>query len=181
MQNLTDEEIVEIVRSKNPEAYSEIVSRYQQKLTRYAAYLTRDTNLADDVVQCAFLKAYENLNGFNIERKFSSWIYRIVHNEALNKIKREQRLLNIEGFEEIFESKTKIEKDFEKEEAKEILKQNLDKLNIKYKEPLVLFYLEDKNYEEISDILQLPLGTVGTRINRAKIKLREIYDGPKLK
>jgi len=94
-EKLSDEEIVEKVRSKNQELYSIIVERYQNKLLRYANNLIKDEDKASDVIQDSFIKAFINLNGFDVKKKFSSWIYRIVHNEAINIAKKYQKELPI--------------------------------------------------------------------------------------
>jgi len=173
LSKFSDEELVVITRSKNKEAYAEIIRRYQNKLLRYAGYLLRDEDKTADVVQEAFIKAYINLNSFNTKMKFSSWIYRITHNEAVNSISKyhkEKRLL--EKFD--FDSGINIEKEYDRKEIKEALQKCLDKIPTMYGEPLSLFYLEDKSYIEISDILRLPVNTVGTRIKRAKIIMKQI-------
>jgi RNA polymerase sigma-70 factor, ECF subfamily len=169
----TDEELVEIVRSQDKDLYAEIVSRYEHKLSRYAESILSDKSKAVDVVQDAFIKAYVNLNGFNAKKSFSSWIYRILHNEALNAAKKHHRETKLpEGFDapdpNLFEQELK-----DKETAARVRK-CLDRLPLKYAEPVALYYLEDKSYEEISDILRLPVGTVGVRINRAKKAMRQI-------
>ena len=86
LQKYSDEELVEIIKSKDKEIFAEIIKRYEKKLLRYANYLLNDSDKASDVVQESFIKAYVNLNSFNNKFKFSSWIYRIVHNEAINHI-----------------------------------------------------------------------------------------------
>jgi RNA polymerase sigma-70 factor (ECF subfamily) len=170
---LTDEQVVEIVRTNNKEAYAEIIKRYQKKLLRYANYLLGDEHAAADAVQEGFIKSYINLNGFNSRKKFSSWIYRIVHNQALNAVykNRRQQPLN-EAI--IIDDKSNIEETLIKKELLMHTQSCLEKMPIIYKEPLSLFYLEEKSYEEISDILRLPLGTVGTRINRAKAIMKKL-------
>src|SRR4030042_4305085 len=93
ISKLSDEEIADIVRTKDKDVYAEIIKRYQEKLMRYANYILGDEQKGADVVQEAFIKAYINLNGFDTKKKFGSWIYRIVHNEAmnvLNKYKKQQ-------------------------------------------------------------------------------------------
>jgi len=177
-KNLTDEELVEIIKLKNPQMYGNIVERYQNKLLRYAEYLVQDTILAEDIVQETFIKAFVNLNNFNTKRKFSSWIYRITHNETINKIKKTNQISSV-GIIEIadsFKSEENIERDYEKEEIKNKIRNNIKQLPLKYSEPLVLFYLEQKTYEETSDILRIPTGTVGTRINRGKNYLKKIIE-----
>jgi len=178
LNKLTDEQIIEIVRTKDKELYVEIVSRYQKKLLRYALFLIQDKTKAADAVQESFINAFINLNSFNLKMKFSSWIYRIVHNQIMNtfnKNKRELPLLdNID-----FDSGKNIEIDFSKKEIKERVDRCINQMPIMYSEPLSLYYLEEKSYEEISDILRLPMGTVGTRINRAKVLMKKICQNTK--
>ena len=88
LTKMTDEEIIRQVQKGDKEIYARIVKRYQDKLIRYATYLVGDYHLASDVIQETFIKAYVNLNGFNIKRKFSSWIYRIAHNKAVDWIRK---------------------------------------------------------------------------------------------
>lgn len=173
ISKLSDEEVVTITRTKNKEVYAEIIKRYQKKLMRYAKYLINDDNKASNVVQDAFIKAYINLNSFNVKQKFSSWIYRIVHNEAINlinKYKKEKPL-----FENIdFDSGLNIEEEYAQNEVIKIVRVCLEEIPLLYREPLSLYFLEDKSYNEISDILRIPIGTVGTRINRAKLIMKKI-------
>ena len=179
LSKLSDEEVVEITRTKNKEAYAEVIKRYQAKLMRYAKYLVSDDEKASDVAQDAFIKAYINLNSFDTKRKFSSWIYRIVHNEAvnlINKYKKEKPL-----FENIdFDSGINIEEEYTQNEVRKMVKNCLEEMSLLYREPLSLYYLEEKSYKEISDILRIPIGTVGTRINRAKLIMRQICQRKKI-
>ncbi|MFH1602141.1 MAG: sigma-70 family RNA polymerase sigma factor [Candidatus Shapirobacteria bacterium] len=179
MDKLSDEEIVKIVRVGDSDAYREIVLRYQEKLIRYLTFLVGDEYLAADAAQEAFLKAYINLQGFDVKRKFSSWIYRIAHNEAMNLVKKKKREVSLEDnswIEEIFKSKSNVEAEFEQKEIRRLVKTSLKKLPLKYRSPLALFYLEEYSYEEIGDILRKPLGTVGTLISRGKKLLKKIVE-----
>ena len=179
LSNFSDEEIVEITRKKDKEAYAEIIRRYEAKLMRYASYLINDSDKAADAVQNAFIKAYINLNGFKINKKFSSWIYRIVHNETMNVVKKYKKEVPLpEGFEQ--DSGVDIEAEFSKKEMKQMIKKCLLEMPILYREPLMLFYLEEKSYDEISDVLRVPIGTVGTRINRAKKIMKGICQKRKI-
>lgn len=170
---LSDEQLVKIVRSSDKELYAEIIKRYQEKLVRYAGYIMGDENMGEDVVQDAFIKAYINLNGFDIKKKFSSWIYRIVHNEAMNMLNKQKRQVPINEKIE-HDSGINLEDEFIKKELTGHTHNCLEQIPIIYKEPLSLFYLEEKSYEEISDILRIPIGTVGVRINRAKAMMKKI-------
>lgn len=172
-KQLTDEEIVEKVRTSNQDLYAVIIGRYQKKLMQYAVNLIKDEDKAVDVVQESFIKAFINLNNFDTEKKFSSWIYRIVHNQAINlvrKYKKETPLLE----EWDFKSDENMEEIFEKKETKEKVLKCLGEVPLLYSEPLSLFYIDEKTYEEISDILRIPMGTVATRINRAKKIMKNI-------
>ena len=173
ISQLSDEKIVEIVRTKNKEEYAEIIKRYQAKLMRYAGYIMGDENKGADVVQEGFIKAYINLNGFNTKKKFSSWIYRIVHNEAMNMLSKDKKQQPIDDHSE-FDSGINLEDEFIKKELVSHAHHCLGQMPVIYKEPLSLFYLEEKSYEEISDILRIPIGTVGTRVNRAKGMMKKI-------
>jgi RNA polymerase sigma-70 factor (ECF subfamily) len=176
-RNLSDEGVVKLVQKGNKNIYEEVVKRYQDKLLRYVSYIVQDHDKSEDVVQEVFIKVYVNLNSFNTKKKFSSWIYRIAHNEAINLIKRQKRQISYEEnswIKEIIKDKTNIEIEFEKKQAICLLKTSLDKLPVKYREALTLYYLEEKSYEEISDILRIAKGTVGTRISRGKKLLKNI-------
>ncbi|MBL7150639.1 sigma-70 family RNA polymerase sigma factor [Candidatus Microgenomates bacterium] len=173
LSKFTDEEVVELTRTKDKEAYVEIIRRFQDKLMRYAGYILNDEDKATDVVQESFIKAYINLNSFNSKKKFSSWIYRIVHNQAINLIAKYKRELPL--FNDIdFDSGVDIEEEYARGEITKRVRECLNEMPIIYKEPLSLYFLEDKSYNEISDILRIPIGTVGTRINRAKILMKKI-------
>jgi len=172
-KNKTDEEIVDLVRKGNKELYTHIIVRFQARLTRYAGYLLGDPDKTDDVVQESFIKAFINLNGFDTRKKFSSWIYRIVHNEAMNLIDKNKKFIRIESDMD-FDSKEDIEDAYMKEELIKYARQCLDQMELMYREPLSLYYLEERSYDEISDILRLPPGTVATRIKRAKILMKKI-------
>ena len=172
-RDFTDEQLIEEVRSNNKELYVHIVERYQNKLMRYITYLIHDEQKAADIVQETFIKAYINLNGFDVNKKFSSWIYRIAHNEAMNLVKKYKKEVSMDvGFD--IKSNLDIEEEFNKKEIIEKTKKCLSKMPIIYSEPLALHFLDDKSYEEISDILRIPMGTVATRINRAKAIMKNI-------
>jgi len=175
IQQLRDEELVTIIRDKNQELYTEIVKRYEEKLKRYALVFVHDNDQAEDVLQITFIKAFENLKSFNIKKKFSSWIYRILHNEAINYIKKHKREVSLDDSTEAYKIASDVDHndEIEKEEVKTFLNEHMDKLSIKYREPLALFYLDEYSYEEISEILRMPVGTVGTRVSRGRILLKK--------
>lgn len=173
IHDLSDEKLVLKIRTQNKELFSFIIKRYQDKLLRYALYLCQDENQAADIVQESFIKSYINLNSFDTKRKFSSWIYRIVHNEAMNALRGTHKQFSLDEDFEI-DSGVNLENEMLQKELKEHISLCFTKMPIIYREPLSLYFLEEKSYEEISDILKLPVSTVGTRINRAKILMKKI-------
>ena len=175
IKNLADEDVVGLVIKGNNDAYGEIVERYEDKLRRYIFTFTRRDEDAEDILQNVFIKTYKNLTRYNRKLKFSSWIYRIAHNESLNLVNSSfiKRIVSLSDWLSIGRG-DEIEKQIDGEMFKKQLKKCIDRLEIKYREPLVLFTYEEKTYEEISDILRIPVRNVGVLIHRAKIKVKEI-------
>jgi RNA polymerase sigma-70 factor, ECF subfamily len=176
----TDEELVRMTLS-NQALFAILVERYEDKLRRYIHRITNVTKEdCDDILQEVFINVYKNLAGFDTSLSFSSWIYRITHNYVRSQFRKKQaRPQSIEIAAEILENISSDEdlyKIFETQLTKEIIRDALTKLDEKYKTVLILKFLEEKDYKEISDIIQKPIGTVGTLINRAKKKLKIILE-----
>ena len=173
-KKLSDEALVSYIQENNGKGYEEIIDRYQNPLFRYVSRLLKDADQVEDVIQDTFISTYENINGFDTKRKFSSWIYRIAHNKAINEIRKQKKNVSLEDAPEIEdrESKGSIEKEITEKEARALLEKNIQTLPLKYQEVIILRYLEDKSYEEISDILKIPTSTVGVRIKRGLDKLK---------
>lgn len=179
---LEDNELIVVIRTQNAEAYRELFSRYQKKLFAYIYHLVGSREEAEDILQNVFSKTYKSLEHFDVSRKFSSWIYRIAHNESVNFLKRKSKRYTI-SWDDVSTSKDKLdsasneEKPEEKMEHMEITKEidlALEKLPIQYKQILTMRYFQEYSYEDISKILNKPVNTVGTLINRAKKKLLEV-------
>ncbi len=182
LDDVSDEDLVVVVRESNKELYSEIIRRYHIKLSHYLRKFIRNHDELEDVLQDVFIKAYRNLYGFDTHRKFSSWIYRIAHNEALNHIKKyKKESISLDEHEwEVIDESMDIHAKVEDDEFKKDIAQALACLNDKYREPLILYFFEQKTYEEISDILHVPRNTVGTLILRGKKGLKTILGHEKL-
>ncbi len=179
LKDKNDEEVILSVYD-SIDNFGIIIFRYQEKLKRY---IKRISNIPDeeinDLIQDIFLSVYENLNSFNPKLSFSSWIYRIAHNKTINfwkKNKYSWESLNIDDnlflVESVFNEKI-TENEYQIMENKEIISNSLKNIEKKYREVLILKFLEEKNYKEISDILEKPMGTIATLINRAKQKLKK--------
>jgi RNA polymerase sigma-70 factor (ECF subfamily) len=178
--NDTDEQVIARVSTER-EVFGYIIDRYEDKLRRYLRRLmpglAEDT---DDLLQDIFVKVYINAHGFDTSLKFSSWIYRIAHNEAVSwlrkkKVRPDTVELGDDEFTTFIES-AEIARDFKESRlAKDEVMRVLGEMSEKYRTVLVLRFLEGKNYEEIGDILTVPGGTVATLIHRAKKEFSNIY------
>lgn len=174
---MSDEEIVKLVQKGNTEEFGEIIDRYQGKLYGYIKNLiNQEPDEVEDQVEETFLKAYINIQGCNTDKKFSSWIYRIAHNTAVDFMKKKKvKCQNIEDKEEILVVDQEFFDELEiKKEEKARVTAAIEKLELKYREVILLYFFEDKSYDEISDILRIPVSNVGVLIFRAKDKLKKI-------
>ena len=175
--SLSDSQLVVLVLAGNDEMYALIVERYENKLLRYAMYLLKDYDIASDVTQEAFIKAYVNLRSFKLNKQFSSWIYRILHNEAINSIRRGKKTCALEAVNEVdndFLVKFTYNEVIDRRILKADIRKCLGQINLKYQEVLVLNFFDNLKYEEISDILHIPSSTVGVRIKRGKALLQKV-------
>lgn len=168
----SDEQLVLLVRARGQELFKPIVLRYQERLMRYAKYLSRDDMLAADIVQEVFIKVFKNINSFAADRKFSSWIYRIVHNEAISQIRKKSREKTLDIGNLQLPNKINHEEDFDKNTTIKNIEAVMGSMPVHYSEPFILYFFENKDYEDIGNILQIPGGTVASRINRAKLYIK---------
>lgn len=156
------------------------MERYERVLRRYVIRLgCRNPEDAEDILQNIFLKIYLNLNEYDERLKFSSWAYRLAHNETVSffrkKKVRPSPAETEEGlalFDTISDTVDILESLNERMDA-ESVREALKGMDEQYRDVLILKYLEEKSYDEISDILRIPAGTVATRLSRGKKKLRE--------
>jgi len=176
-EQLTDEQIAVLVQGGDFDVFAQLVERYEPKLTRYANRFLL-SNECEDLLQDVFIKAFSNIQSFDTERKFSSWIYRIAHNEFINAIRKKQRfsfpLLELDTVFPHPVAKETAERETLSNEAKERLEKALGEIDPKYREVLVLYYIEEMGYNEIADILHIPTSTVGVRLSRAKQQLKTV-------
>jgi RNA polymerase sigma-70 factor (ECF subfamily) len=182
VHELSDSDLIVVIHTQNREAYKELFARYQKKLFTYIYHLVGNKEETEDILQNVFSKTYKNIEHFDITRKFSSWIYRIAHNESVNFLKRKSKRYTV-SWEDITTSKDKLDSASGEElpddmmSHQEIVKEidaAMAKLPLKYQEVLKLRYFQEYSYEEMGKILDKPLNTVGTLINRAKKKLLEV-------
>lgn len=173
IQEKTDQELVELAKA-NPEFFGYLMERYKGPLFHYIRRLSRLSNEdIEDVLQEVFVKVYLNINDYEIGLKFSSWIYRITHNHVIDnfrKLSSRPKIADMEDedWQRIVGSDNNTLKELEDKECAAIIKDCISNLPLKYREALILRFLEDKDYEEIMDILEKPKGTVATLLARGR-------------
>lgn len=175
----SDEKIAQLVQGGQTDLFGVLIQRYQEKIKRYSKKFIFDYEDINDVLQEIFIKAYKNIKSFDINRKFSTWLYRIAHNELVNTLKKRKRnflhFFDLDVFLPFLFEKNNLQDNIDKKQVADILEKYLKELPEKYREVIVLYYFEDLSYQEISDILKIPNSTVGIRIKRAKEKLKLIH------
>lgn len=181
LANLPDEKLVDLVL-QNQDNFLYLMKRYESKLMRYILRLSNVRHEeAEDILQEVFIKVYQNLNSFDKKLKFSSWIYRITHNQVISnfrKIKARPISVDLEKSDDIVQkiaSDLDLDKQTDLVYLREKISPLLQKLDPKYRDILILRFWEDKSYQEISDILKKPSGTVAAMINRAKKQIKQEF------
>lgn len=179
------DEKVATLDDQDQRAFSELIERYEKKLFRYIGRIS-DISHEDieDVLQEIFIKAYQHILNFDTDQKFSSWIYRIAHNETINyyrkqHVRPEGHKASEETSELAFEqlaSAFDIRKAIQQKELQSMIQRILERMDLKYREVLILKYLEEKEYQEISFILKKPMGTIATLLNRAKKQFKQLCE-----
>jgi len=171
-RRLSDEQVVLMVQAGKVESFGILVKRYQAKMLRYARKFLFNYHEIEDSVQEVFIKAYTNIQSFDASRKFSAWLYRIAHNQFINAIKKKGKepvpFFDLDVLLPRLISKDKADAKTNQREIRQMIEQCLDKLDFKYREPLILYYFEELSYQEIADILRIPIATVGVRLKRGK-------------
>lgn len=182
----TDQELVRLAKD-NPDYFGVIMSRYSDPLSRYIRRMSyfNDEDI-EDLLQEIFVKIYRNLNDYDQSLKFSSWIYRIAHNHIIDQFRKASSKLKTTSLENndlvnFLKSTVNIEKEIINRDCLEKIKALIMELPVKYREVLILRFLEEKDYDEIMDILQKPKGTVATLINRGRSLLKEKIQAANIK
>jgi len=185
----TDAELIELVLV-DQDNFLYVVRRYEKKLFSYIRRISNiPTEDIDDLLQNIFIKVYLNLNDYNKDLKFSSWIYRIAHNEVIDnyrklKARPQTSELDIDSdhIKELTDDLDLIT-EIDNKGLREKINQAINNLDIKLREIIVFKFIEEKDYNEISDIIKKPKGTVASRMNKAKkelkkelIKILDIYE-----
>jgi len=178
--------LIEAHLAGDPRAYGQIVARYQVRLLNFVYRMIGDRERAEDLVQEAFLRVHRHLERFDRSRKFSTWVYTIASNLAKNELRNRSRSPFI-SFEQArprdeantrpvdFEDRANRPDDlYERRQLRQLVDETVSRLTPHHREVFVLRELEGKSYEEIADIMHCNLGTVKSRLNRARQSFAEL-------
>src|SRR4030067_1632757 len=177
MDSQSELEIIQQAKHGNLTAFEEMVKRYQKRIFYLAYRMTKDFDAADDIAQEAFIKAYQNMGPFKEGYPFYTWIYRICMNLAINYLRRQKFLVreqDVQDCHELVDSQMMLENATENSEEKERLdnlKKEIELLPVDHRAVLILKIYENQSCSEIANILKIPVGTVLSRLARARERL----------
>lgn len=188
LASATDQEIVALAREGREAAYRELIRRYERPVFSLVLRMVRDRQLAEDLAQETFIKALNAIASYKPEYKFSSWIFKIANNAAIDQLRRrEVDTLSIDGApnatsaDDIEATALQVgdkgETPLAELEARELgthIERAIAQLRPEYRSCIMLRHVEGLAYEEIAQLLDLPLGTVKTYIHRARHELRDM-------
>lgn len=183
----TDQEVVVLARAGRDTAFRELIRRYERPVFSLIYRMVRDRELAEDLAQETFVKALNAIESYRPEFKFSSWIFKIANNAAIDQLRRrELDTLSLDGSPNAetadaieataLQISDRNETPLEELEARELggaIEIAIAKLRPEYRACILLRHVEGRPYEEIAEMLNLPLGTVKTYIHRARNELRQ--------
>ncbi len=172
MNKHNDSELVKQCLDGDMKAFEEIVKKYQKPVFNTALRMTNNRKDAEDITQSAFLKVYENLESFNPDYKFFSWLYKISYNEILSFLKRRRPFEELNN-NTISEDNNPVEKSEKNDEAAEI-KKAIMKLKPDARTVILLRHYQNMSYKEIGMILDIPEKTVKSRLYSSRQYLKEI-------
>lgn len=166
-------ELLSAARQGDDEAFGRLVRPCLDRAYRLALRILHDAAEAEDAVQDALYNAWRALPRFRGEAKFSTWLYRIVWRQCVDRARRRRPLALEEGIVASDQSSDPATR-FESVETRDEVEQALRRLSVPYRTVLTLFYMEDLPIKEIADIVGLPQGTVKTHLHRARKELRNL-------
>lgn len=190
LPNLPDADVVSLAQRGNEGAFRELIRRYERPVFSLIYRMVRDSAAAEDLAQDAFIKVLNHLDKYRPEFKFSSWLFKIANNVAIDALrKRQLDTISMDGSphagsaSEIEATSFELADDAESpldelasRELGAIIEQAIAKLRPEYRNCIMLRHVEGRSYEEIAATLDLPLGTVKTYIHRARHQLREALE-----
>jgi len=183
IQKMTDVELIAKAIRGREDGFEELVRRYQRPITNYVYRMLNDYDSSLDVTQEVFIKVYNSLKKYSSEYKFSTWLYRIAHNAAIDHMRRNtvnQQSLETENGDGAYQLQIESpnptpEQDRELSEWRTEIEAVVKCLPTAYRDLILLRHSRDLSYDEIAEVTQLPLGTVKNRLFRAREMMREIF------
>ncbi|HWB11719.1 MAG TPA: sigma-70 family RNA polymerase sigma factor [Pirellulales bacterium] len=172
---MDDTQLIESALAGNSAAFGELVRKYQDRLYNTMVHLVGSTEDAKDVVQDAFVKAFVKLGSFQRSSAFYTWLYRIAFNTAMSRQRRRRETRSIDddcGHDPTDPAAVPAER-LEQEELAAQVRRALETLSEEHRTVLVLRDIDGCEYEAIAEILEVPLGTVRSRLHRARLQLRD--------
>jgi RNA polymerase sigma-70 factor (ECF subfamily) len=168
-----DAELVRLAQGGDERAFQALVVKYQRRIARHVARYVRRANDVEEVVQDAFIRAYRGLGAYRGDASFYSWLYRIATNAAFSFLKKNAGEVQAderadEGFEPGISDEQTPERVLQAKQIGQAVERAMARLQPELAEALVLFEVEGKSYKEIAQMLGTPIGTVRTRIFRAR-------------
>lgn len=182
-KTLTDGELIVSVMTGRSESFEELVYRYQRPITGYVFRMLGDYEASLDVTQEVFIKVYNSLSKYSDEYKFSTWLYRIAHNAAIDHMRRNSitpQSIEAENEDGTFQLQIESrepspEQDHERSEWRNEIDAVVRCLPAAYRDLIILRHSRDLSYDEIAEVTALPLGTVKNRLFRAREMMRELF------
>ena len=185
-ENQNDDQLIARTLAGETDAFGALIRKYQMRLYNSMVHFLRNESEAEDVVQDAFMLALTKLDSFKGNSQFYTWLYRIAHNAAISKLRRKRPTVSLDrrsSGEAGEESRLEMPGDepapserMEQQERAATLMRAMEKLSHEHRSILILREMEAMDYEAISDVLQLPVGTVRSRLHRARTMLRELLE-----
>ncbi len=177
---MNDETLIDLTLSGDKEAFGTLARKYQDRVYNLALPIVGNSEDAMDVVQETFLQALSHLDGFRRSSRFYTWLYRIAYNCAIGALRRRRTA----SFDQIVEatgerfvaSEAAPDADAKLADDVRILREEISKLPEEFRAALVLREMEGANYDEIAETLKIPIGTVRSRLHRARQALREAFE-----
>jgi len=188
LSQLSDEELIQRFQEGDQYAFDLIVHRYKDALFNFTYRYLGNSQEAEDVVQETFLRIFRNRFAYRQIAKFSTWIYTIAGNLAKTELRKRKRRRQVYtsdmGFDdkefEIVDTKADTERDVDSMLTEKLIQAAIDKLPERFRKVILLVDVQELSYEEVSKIMRVPLGTVKSRVNRARLKLQgmlqELFD-----
>ncbi|MBI5356632.1 RNA polymerase sigma factor [Candidatus Collierbacteria bacterium] len=171
-RNIPDEILIDKVKDGDVEAFEMLVKRYSGKILSFVFKILHDRYISEEVVQDSFFSLYKSINRVDTKRKFSSYLYKIAKNKAIEKFRTRKNQLALN--EEIVSGNDdNIYEKIIKSENKIRIRKAVDELEKKYRDPISLYFFENLSYDQIAEKLSIPVNTIRTRLKRGKTALRK--------